>query len=68
MNKCPKCSRYGLEYFTSAKVARCLLCGHSEVVPTRDDFFSLFPNGRSVTSTEEEKARHQRCSLPVKFM
>jgi len=54
MNKCPKCGRYSLDYFSAAQVARCLLCGYSQGVATRDDFFSLFPNGRRVTTEAED--------------
>ncbi len=50
MNKCPKCDRYSLEYFSAAHVARCLFCGYLQKVASRDEFFSLFPNGRRVTN------------------
>jgi len=55
MNRCPECNRYSLDYFSAAKMARCLLCGYSQMVATRDEFFSLFPNGRSVTMPSNDK-------------
>lgn len=53
MNKCPKCDRHSLDYFSSAQVARCLSCGYSQKVASRDEFFSLFPNGRSIAGQAE---------------
>lgn len=53
MNKCPKCDRYSLDYFSAAQAARCLFCGYSQKVASRDEFFSLFPNGRSIKGQPE---------------
>lgn len=60
MNKCPKCDRYSLDYFSAAQVARCLFCGYSQKVASRDEFFSLFPNGRSITGQPESLERRKR--------
>lgn len=61
MNKCPKCERYSLEYFGAAEVAKCLFCGHSEKIASRDDFYLRFPNGRTV-SPRLENAEGSRSS------
>jgi len=55
MNKCPKCDRYSLDYSSSAETARCLSCGYSQKVATRDEFYSQFPNGRTVSAPRENQ-------------
>jgi hypothetical protein len=50
LNKCPRCDHYGLDYFSSARLAKCLLCDYTQQVDSRDEFFALFPNGRSTTN------------------
>ena len=55
MNKCPRCDRYTLDYFSLAQTARCLSCGYSQKVATRDEFYAQFPNGRTVTAPGENR-------------
>ena len=65
MNKCPKCKRYSLEYFSGAQVASCLLCDYAEKIATRDDFYLRFPNGRTVTPRSENPEGSQSTTRPA---